>query len=599
MEEFLNILLSRNTYIGIVTSFLITLLSTKIDSLNVWKMLIHKRIFLAILLFFVVLWCILSFDYSYWWLSISLIPLYYQFLILPHEWVLICVMKKHKKFYPKWGKCFFTIRSQMHYTRCQILFSDNQKEQQELSFQYLNSLNIDTLFPYEIRNFYLPALHVLIAIGDYSRLRRELDKLSSYSNQYLYMHYQVCLAFNAGNYNTMLVWLNKSENVKRNEEQELTDIINRICAYANLHDKLNIQKWLDVLEEKTSKGYFNIKAIENLIIFYEQKHDYSRIEHLISIVQGHTYKDFNTYTHSMDIVYNYYKRQNNVEAKQKLIKQLCEKAKTLITSEEEQIRTKIRMLRLKFECNDGWQEYSRELFLNAESYLKYSRNVAVDFMEVTKNVLMDAHIVYNLRIPDNVYDNLIVLIHDYLEPHIQTIEKEFANLDDSFVYRKKELLMYMRTFLYYDINIENHIIDICNKSLNIYKQVIYLCIRSENFREAQHFRVCLVDDILSYRDQILQLNNEKVTSEYKKHLSYYEKEAKDVMFQIEDVIRKDGFSPSQAYYILYLCQFYHQLDQCETARFYFYKFTATGIDIRNFSLAIQKMYYFLKDNYTS
>ena len=97
--------------------------------------------------------------------------------------------------------------------------------------------------------------------------------------------------------------------------------------------------------------------------------------------------------------------------------------------------------------------------------------------------------------------------------------------------------------------------------------------------EKLHFMVVLTDDIIDY----IKKTDLEAKSSYLDDIRNYTE-------QIGYILKSYDYEPSLAYYIFYYAYFQKYLGNVDAARYALDKFRRTGIDIKNFSVAIQRLY---------
>lgn len=215
----------------------------------------------------------------------------------------------------------------------------------------------------------------------------------------------------------------------------------------------------------------------------------------------------------------------------------------------------------------------------AESYLEYSRDTALVFMEEVYLIIKNAQEQKGISMPDMQIIRLFKIISEGIGKYMSDIDNELTEMSDDFLYVKKSLLMNKVTYERIKVTIDGNISEYLRNVVDLEKRIIKLCERNREEREKLHFMVVLTDDIIDY----IKKTDLEAKSSYLDDIRNYTE-------QIGYILKSYDYEPSLAYYIFYYAYFQKYLGNMGTARYALDKFRRTGVDIKNFSVVIQRLY---------
>lgn len=515
------------------------------------------------------------------------------FLSLQWEWYLLLILP--------WG--YFIARYfYFKQTHKRLIASLKSKNHDLNRYYYLLNLEKTKLCSWEVRRYLFSALNVLFEIGAMKHLDKQLNLLKDdYGNLFEWKQLKSFLCYNLQEYNQMLKLLQDYEEDKHlTKEERNRTVINIYNAYRLLDNEEGVRTYIPKLEKIVfdNKDY-TIEALDNLLYHYETTNNEEGVKKVINISNKIKTKNFSTYIAYIDLQYMHNKRIGNIEGNRRLLDEMARKQTEMGDDEEQGLRFKLRLLKLYFENNYAWMEYSIYLFQQADKFLAYSQDIAFEYMEAVMLVLQNAKGMYNISIPSGQIMYLFQNIRNYIDKYIPKYDKTITNLPDDFVYRKKEMLMHKVTYSRLIFNLTKNEPSYLKEMCRLENQIIRLCQNNGEERERLHFLVVLTDDILTYYD-VIQLDIENgVTDDdillAEKEKPIFMEQVKQNMEIIDNVLRENDYNRSLAYYIFYQSYFNFKVGNIENARYALHKFEDTNVSIQNFTIAIQKLYQQVKD----
>ena len=114
--------------------------------------------------------------------------------------------------------------------------------------------------------------------------------------------------------------------------------------------------------------------------------------------------------------------------------------------EERKLNIGLKLMRLAFENDYKWMELSLRVFRMAESYLEYSRDTALVFMEEVYLIIKNAQELKGISMPDMQTIKLFKIISEGIGKYMNDIDTDLTVMSDDFLYFKKSLLMSKVTY---------------------------------------------------------------------------------------------------------------------------------------------------------
>lgn len=546
------------------------------------------------------------------WLSKRFDSGYYEWMIIRHllmidavllltllfisqqwEWYLLLILP--------WA--YFYIRHfcfKKEYTR--LITSLKDKNQDLERYNYLLQLERRKLCSWEVRKYLFPALNVLFEIGAMKHLNKQLELLEdNYGETFEWKQLKSFLCCNCQEYIQMLELLQAYEGDKHlSKEEQNRTVINIYCAYRMLEDMEGVSTYIPKLEKIVFEDkVYQIEALDDLLYYYEATNNEKGVKKVLKIINQIKVDNFSTYINYIDLIYMHNKRIGNIEGNRRLLDEMARRQVEKDDEKEYCLRFGLKLLKLYFENNYAWKEYSICLFQQAEVYLEYSQDIAFEYMETVMLILQDAQGVYNISLPPNQIMHLFKTIRNYMEKYIPEYDKKITNLPDDFVYRKKEMLMRKVTYARVIYNLIKNEPAYLRETCRLENQIIRLCHSNGEEREKLHFIVVLTDEILAYYDKIqIDINNGVMDDDIRiaeKEKPIFMGYVKENMEIVDNILRQNNYNRSLAYYIFYQSYFNYKIGNIENARYALHKFEDTNVSINNFTIAIQNLYKQVKE----
>lgn len=458
-------------------------------------------------------------------------------------------------------------------------------------------LSKQDLFRWEVKKYLLPAMNILFEIGAIHKLDEELERLDSYKEWYEWRRLKSYVLWNRHEYSEMIDMVRSYENDKHlSESEKARTSINLFSAYRNLEDKEGMGIYINKLEELIyEKKSYRVEAFDALMYYYDEQGDEEKIERLTTVIRSLNFKEYNQLLEVYDVLYFYNRRHGKTDANRELLAKMVEKS-SMMTDEEKKRLFELRLLKLYFENDYGWKEYSIKLFNDADKYLDYSGRVAFEYLSAVNPVAQDSKL-YNLH-PGEGIKNLYGKIFKRIEAYVGEFDKELIELPDDFLYRKKGMLMLKVEYLKAKANMQSELKGYVTELSNMLHKIIALCKKAGDEREELHFLMVLADEMVAFREYINASKNEKRTipeemdtiSGLNEDVNIAIAEALECVQEMNQMLKKHHYERTLAYYIFYAAYLNMKLDNKGVAREMLARFHATGVDIKHYTLAVQKLY---------
>lgn len=563
------------------------------------KVLYNRRVALRIVPALV---CVAALGTLHYYVALAVVLLaivWSLVLPLPHEYVLLALYKKRMLDVDRCSILIVSTPALIQYYRIVRAKGTSYTKKLEADYDYWQSLKSLVLLPWEVRKYYLESLVVLHRIGAYNTLKEELEGVKSIAHDaYLYRLMQIDLAQDDFDYHRSLKLLKEVESIEEGNEQHLLNIYEGlIFQYSVTGEKENYQYYAKKsieLAENTKSMALNV--LQNMMQYYDLIQDAKGADDLINKIRRLKFQELKTKLDYYDVIYHHYLVTANRHERIQLIEELMKSIDEMEASEDERIMSKIRMLRLYFENNYGWKEYSLSLFNQAEPLMAKSMDVAMTLMQVTKLLISQSMTVMGLSLDDKHLERLMKTILGGVACYEDELDKMIAETPDDFLYKKKSLLMMKADITFFKANVRFDMIDTADERLRYFERIIDLCNKNGQERELLHFMNVYVDDILcADRDMMAVRNHElpewtKAKEAYKTKRQYYLNKAVAMMGEIDKVLAERNYDRSLNYYILYEAENYLKLGDMEHARFFFNEFKKYDVVIEYYPLATRQIY---------
>lgn len=568
------------------------------------KILFNKRVFIRFIPSLIGI-AILGSLHCYIALFVILFGILWSLVLpLPHEYYLLYLYKKKKVNISRYLMFIVSTPALIKYHKLNKVYDRTLFNKQEKDYHYWKSLKSLNLFPWEINRYYVDSLVVLHEIGAFKTLTEELVSIKEIAGlNYMYKLIEINLAQDNFDYNRAQDILKELENQECNNDRHLMNIyIGLSLQYDISGEKENYyhyEKKIIELAEKTCNMELNV--LQNMMTYYDSINDNKSADNLISKIKQLKFRNIELKFKYYDIIYRHYQANDNRVERINLIDGLMNDIEHMATDDEEKIMSKIRMLRLYFENNYGWKEYSIDLFKMAEPIMAKSMNVAMTFMQEIRLLFSQSHSIMGLNLDSNYQELVMKKILGGMACYEDEMEQCIANTPDDFLYKKRSLLMMKADKTFFETNVRFRIVENMDDRLRYIERIIELCDKNTQRREQLHFMNVYVDDILSC-DKNMTHENKNLLPEWKEarevylvKRQYYINKAIAMMGKIDNILDIKNYDLSLNYYVLYEAENYLKCNDLEHAKFFFNEFEKYNIVIEYFPLSTRQIYYQLKN----
>ena len=465
-------------------------------------------------------------------------------------------------------------------------------------YDYYVWLSKRELFRWEVKKYLLPAMNILFEIGSIKKLDDELEQLSDYKDWYKWKRLKSYVHWNRHEYQKVIDLMAPYIDGGKLGGTELTRVtINIYGAYRILEDKEGIEVYVRKMENILfNQKIYMVELFDDLMYYYDEHGENEKIKLLTATIDGLKFSDYSRFLEVYDVLYMHNRRHNDTQANQKLLDFMVSKS-SMINEEERRKIFEVRLLKLYFENDYGWKDYSIKLFQEAEAYLNYSSRVAFEYLRAVNLIVQHCHM-HNMSPGPKIiqlYDAILIRIAEY----IQEFDKYFLELPDDFLYRKKEMLMLKEEYHKAKVNFKLVYSGYLNELSNNLHKLISLCERVGDQREKLHFLVVLADEIVAFEDDINRFRvlkhkteeeEQALNSVSDEEMFLAKVEAIECIQEVNQILKKYEYNRTLAYYIFYAAYLNMKLDDKIIAKQMLARYHATGVDIKHFTLAVQQLY---------
>ena len=465
-------------------------------------------------------------------------------------------------------------------------------------YEYYEWLNKKELYRWEVKRFLLPAMNILFEIGAIKRLDEKLEEMTAYKEWYEWKRLKSYVLWNRHAYRELIdlmkPYLEKNL-LKENEYARV--VINIYGAYRNLEDREGIENYVKKLEDLMfNQKKYSVEIADDLMYYYDETGNTEKIASLTDIIKKLKFNTYPSLLEYYDVLYFQNRRHDNTQGNRELLDIMVEKCDMMVKEEKRKI-FEVRLLKLYFENDYGWKDYSIRLFNDADTYLNYSCRVAFEYLRAVNLVVQNCRM-QNLY-PGVGIQKLFIKILKRIGECVEEFDKEMIELPDDFLYRKKEMLMLKVEYLKANANDKMAYTGFVQALSNTLHKIISLCEKAGDDREKLHFLVVQADEMIAFREDITAFKNKKnltpeeisainqVTDE---EMNLAMIEAIESVQEINQTLKKVDYDRTQAYYIFYAAYLNMKLDDMVMAKQMLTRYHATGVNIKHYTLAIQKLY---------
>ena len=490
----------------------------------------------------------------------------------------------------------------LEYRKKKVLKYKGLLDYDKKRYDYCVWLSKRELFRWEVKKYLLPAMNILFEIGSIKKLDDELESLSDYKDWYKWKRLKSYVHWNRHEYQEVIDLMAPYIDEGKLSGTELTRVtINIYGAYRNLEDREGIEIYAKKLESILfDQKIMMVELFDDLMYYYDERGEKEKIERLAAVIKGLKFSDYSQLLDVYDVLYMHNRRHDDTKANRELLDFMVSKSSMMIEEERKKI-FEVRLLKLYFENDYGWRDYSIKLFENANTYLNYSSRVAFEYLRAVNQIVQQCHM-HNMSAGKGIIQ-LYDVILERIDGYVQDFDRELLELPDDFLYRKKEMLMMKEEYRKARVNfkLEYHGY-LKGLSDNLHK-VISLCQRVGDEREKLHFLVVLADEIVAFEDDMARFRRmgnkteeeEKALNELSdEEMLLAKKDAIECVQEINQTLKRHDYNRTLAYYFFYAAYLNMKLEDRIMAKEMLARYHATGVDIRHFTLAVQELYKYVE-----
>lgn len=517
------------------------------------------------------------------------------FLPLPHEVILLRYYKTHEDALEKERyRCWLvTTTALLRFKELKISKCRGMTKRQDVQIVFIDEAKKWDLFDREYIKYYLPNLDVLFRIGAIKAFENECSKLSRFDKTGYMLSFKTYLAHNNFEYEKMEELESKCPDT--DDESRLVSLINKFCAYEASGEKEKMKNVVSKLLELKHKGIIHVELYRDLMRYYDEIIvDKDAADALAEEIEKIDSVYFDDYLNLLDIAFMHYRINVNRQKTNSLIERIIAENEKKQQGDEQMV-TQIKLMYVMFDNGYRWQEYSVGLFLNRTKFLNRGYRVGAVFIQETYRLLRDVSLLNNQSLNNQLQNEMFADFDRYIERYISEIESDIAELDDRFLYRKRNLLMLKLELLKNKVG--DDFVLLRKNNDEIFDRLIEMCRHNGDKREMLHFLVVHADDILTIDNQIRESGKDDVgyantmlQKDYDNHRMAYINKAENLVCEIVNILYLRKYDKSLAYYVLYTAYFYMLLENKQRSLFFFTMFEKYDIDIRNWTIAIQQQY---------
>lgn len=366
-------------------------------------------------------------------------------------------------------------------------------------------------------------------------------------------------------------------------EQRAVVAINTIFANANggCFDDY-VESAIDELEQLIcEEKYFTFEGLENLMQELEGC-EQNRLDRYIRFIENYECRSWKEYDWITSVLFNHYRRVNDFLSLRNLLKRFSEGILKFNLSNEERLQGDIQFMRLLFECRDGnWENFSIELFRNHATYLNADIEVAFAFTRQFFSIMNDGAAVYGRHLNEKCVVEISQAINHSLKLFLDEYKELINAPEPELLNTRRFIIEIRREILNTDSLLQNYDIATYRCEMKrIHDKLLNLCRINGNKMEFLHWLLCNTDDLFALSEETDIKDDLRVCAE-----------------QLETLLKDAGYTPSVAYYLIFLSDFYDYLGEESNARETLRKFNDSGANIKVYNISIQRKYLKLEDKY--
>ncbi len=438
----------------------------------------------------------------------------------------------------------------------------------------------------QIQKSLLPNIRFLDQIGAVGLFHSTLEALGDRFEDNI--EYQICKmldCYENFDHLGMAVWLNKiNSHEELTVEQRAVVAINTIFANANggCFDDYADQAISDLEDLVYNEHYLVFEGLENLMLELECQKDLNRLNRYVDFLEKYECTNWKECYSINSVLFNHYRRANDIVKQRECVGALQSGAIKFKLEKADQLKFNIYYLRLLFELRDGrWEDYSIRLFNEHITYLNADIDVAMSFIREFYAIVRDGAIVYGRHLNEKCILDITTAINESLTRFLTSTQIISNSFEPELLHSRRFWLELRKEQIKAEDIVCNHtpneVLDRCKVLQN---KILNICKINLNRREYIHWLLCFSDDLSS-------LSHEIDVSE----------ELRDRAEQLDSLLKEVDYSPSAAYYLIFLANIWNMLGEEDKARATLQRFNHSGVNIKVYNLGVQKIYLSLEDKY--
>jgi len=479
-----------------------------------------------------------------------------------------------------------------------------KKDRDILLHDYVDSLTEKKLFEWEIRRFLLPNLIVFFEIGAIKRLKTEIDNLKHYqtSEKVNELRSLICSMEHRPQEMTDLL---KPKVIKRKckpSDKDYPYYLNNLYHAAMMReDSIGIEYAFGAIENYvasvTDTDRIPVEMLEAMMYRYDTTNNKTGVTRTLALIASRKPKSFNEYLHLNDILLYHNKRHDNRGGIVSYIDQAYIKLDELEKDEEHRLRFRLRMVQLHFEYNYGWKEITIQLFKDADRFLSYSQDIAIEYVKMVANALRTAYSMYGQTLMPEQARHLITRTVERIEQYVRRHNEQLFELSDEFLYRKRDAYRFLIDLVQIKSLTDDGFDKIIVQTIESYEKIIELCLKNEEKSEYIQTLMAFIDEFIVQAEAVknyMDSMGNDANSRSEKIIRSASPRIMELFDRYKTDLAESNFDRCLAYNTLYAAHFSMYFGRKEDAKFYLAKFEGHAISIKNFRAPIQLMYRNLK-----
>ena len=568
---------SKVAWSSLLASGVVAILSMLIEPLKREDRFGHPVARISMLIILVMSLIVLVLGLSLWWLLLG--------LLIPPIWLAI-----------RWYSFFRKLKS--------IRMKKNS-ERDILLRDYVDSLTKKKLFEWEIRRFLLPNLLIFFRIGAIKRLKTEISNLKEYrdSDEVNELQSMICSIEHRPQemIDRLKQLISKCKN--KTSDKDYPRYLNNLFHAAMMREDTNgityaFEKIEDYVATESNVTCIPVEMLEAMMYRYDTTNNEQGISQTFALIESRKPRTFDEYLHLNDIILYYNKRHDNGKGIIDYFNEAYTKLEEMERDEEQRLRFRLRMVQLHFEYNYGWKEITVQLFTDAEKFLSYSQDVAIEYVKMVAGALRDAFSIYGQTLMPEQEKHLVTQTVTLVEQYLHSHRKQLFEYSDEYLYRKRDAHRFLMELARIKALVDYHYDKFIKQMIETHERILELCQKNEEKSEYIHTLMAFIDEFIVHSNEIERciLNgcndygiakaNKLIKSTYPRILELFDIYKK--------ILAESNFDRAFSYNTLYAAYYSKCFGNIEDAKFYLTKFEAHEISAKNYRAPIQSMYENLK-----